>query len=184
MSLAPARTPAREVADHTRSTPSAVRSATSIRRKRAPASPQLQPGGWASAFGASTPSPGATGASADASAPRICTRRAPRPHRRPRQRIAGIDAHWRGRQRRRRIGARIVGRVGPHGIAVAQRQRRRGMALGDHRARGQRQAQRLRHGFLARLDGPTDRSKLASTSASGVSRAIRWISESATMRGT
>ena len=32
--------------------------------------------------------------------------------------------------------------------------------------------------------GPTDRSKLASTSASGVSRAIRWISESATMRGT
>ncbi len=61
---------------------------------------------------------------------------------------------WRGRQRRRRVGAGIERRVGPHRIAVAQRQRRLGVALGDHRAGGKRQAQRLRHGFLARLDRP------------------------------
>ena len=64
MSPAPARTTrTRGWRTSTRSTPSAVSSATSIRRRRAPASRNCRPAA-ASAFGASTPSPGATAASA------------------------------------------------------------------------------------------------------------------------
>ena len=102
------------------------------------------------------------------------------------QRVADID---RGAARATAAPAHRSWRrcvsVGAHRIAVAQRERGLGMAGRDHRRRRRASARAPCAKASSRgATGPTERSKLASTSASGVSRAIRWISESATMRGT
>ena len=94
-------------------------------------------------------------------APRICTASSAATASAPaRHRIAGVDARRRGRQRRRRVGAGVERRVGAHRIAVAQRQRGLGMAVRDHRARGERQARApsTRLPRAARPARPTGRS--------------------------
>ncbi len=94
--------------------------------------------------------------------------------------LAGIDA---GRQRGQRSIGRCVERcLRAHRIAVAERERGGRMAGRRHDVGGEGEPQRARERLFARRDRPDPRDRsLPARRPSGVSRAIRWISESATI---
>ena len=69
-----------------------------------------------------------------------------------RQGVAGIDAHRRGRQRRRCIGTGVGRLIGAEREAVAERDRRRRPSFGDFDIRRERLPERRRDVLLTQRD--------------------------------